>query len=73
MAALVHQREIVTTADDSTESLWSETGAAMLVLTGDSEALCRALHQLAIDARWRQRIALAGKRLYDERFALNLT
>jgi glycosyltransferase involved in cell wall biosynthesis len=70
MAALAHRRAIVTTAGVLTEPLWAETGAVALAPAGDHEGMYRQLQRLAADAGERDRIALAGKRLYEDRFAL---
>jgi glycosyltransferase involved in cell wall biosynthesis len=73
MAALAHQRAIVTTAGILTEPLWSESGAVALAPTGDHEALFALMERLGADDDERSRIASAGKRLYEERFALRHT
>jgi glycosyltransferase involved in cell wall biosynthesis len=73
MAALAHRRPVVTTVGESTEPIWAETGAAVLVPGGANEALCDALRRLMDDWHERDRIALAGKRLYDERFDVRHT
>jgi len=73
MAALAHRRAIVTNAGMLTEPLWAETGAVALAAAGDYEAMYGQIQRLVADERERDRIAAAGKRLYDERFALRHT
>lgn len=70
MAALAHRRALVTNAGKLTEPLWADTGAAALAPAGDNEAMYGQIQRLVADERERDRIAAAGKRLYDERFAL---
>jgi hypothetical protein len=70
MAALAHQRAVVTTTGESTEPIWSEAAAAAMAPNGDSDALREAARRLSTDQAERKRIASAGKRLYDERFAV---
>lgn len=73
MAALAHQRAIVTTAGILTEPLWSESGAVAVTPVGDHTAMSAELMRLIRDEDERHRIGSAGKRLYDERFALHHT
>jgi hypothetical protein len=73
MAALAHQRAIVTTAGILTEPLWSESGAVVVTPVGDHAAMSAELKRLIGDEGDRSRIGSAGKRLYDERFALHHT
>jgi glycosyltransferase involved in cell wall biosynthesis len=73
MAALAHQRAIVTTAGILTEPLWSESGAVALTPVGDHTAMSAELKRLIGDESERTRIGSAGSRLYDERFALRHT
>jgi glycosyl transferase family 1 len=73
MAALAHQRAIVTTAGILTEPLWLESGAVVLTPVGDHTAMSAELKRLIGDEGERSRIGSAGKRLYDERFALHHT
>jgi hypothetical protein len=73
MAALAHQRAIVTTAGILTEPLWSESGPVVVTPVGDHAAMSMALKRLIGDEEERRRIGSAGKRLYDERFALRHT
>jgi hypothetical protein len=70
MAGLAHQRPIVTSAGVLTESIWSQASAVALAPAGDDNALYRELSRLVDNVDERSRIASAGKRLYDERFAL---
>ena len=73
MAGLAHQRAIVTTAGAFTEPIWFDSGAVALVPAGDDDALLGEVSRLASDESGRSRIASAGIRLYDERFALRHT
>jgi len=73
MAALAHQRAVVTTAGAFTEPLWSESPAVALAGVGDDRAICAEVKRLTMDEFERRTIALSGKRLYDKRFALRHT
>jgi hypothetical protein len=73
MAALAHQRAVVTTAGTFTEPLWPESGAVTLAPAGDHQEMYAEASRLAANEGKRSRIASAGKRLYDERFALRHT
>jgi glycosyltransferase involved in cell wall biosynthesis len=73
MAALAHRRAIVTNTGMLTEPLWAETGAVALAPAGDHEAMYGQIRRLVGDERERDRVAAAGERLYDERFALRHT
>jgi glycosyltransferase involved in cell wall biosynthesis len=69
MAALVHKRPVVATRGESTEPIWADAGAIALVPAGNHEALYRMTYKLSADERERQRLAVMGARLYDQRFA----
>jgi glycosyltransferase involved in cell wall biosynthesis len=73
MAALLHERAVITTSGESTEPIWSDAEAVVIVPAGDTEALYGAMRRLIGDRYEHGRVASAGKRLYDERFALRHT
>lgn len=73
MAALSHQRAVVTTAGALTEPLWAEAGAVATASACDHDALYDQMRRLVDDECFRSRIASADKQLYDERFALRHT
>jgi glycosyltransferase involved in cell wall biosynthesis len=73
MAALAHRRPVVTTTCASTEPLWSESGAVVLVDIGDEMAMSAAVAHLMDDAGERTRLKAAAGALYAQRFDLGHT
>jgi glycosyltransferase involved in cell wall biosynthesis len=73
MAGLAHQRAILTTAGALTEPIWSRTGAVALTPAGEDGALYGKIHQLLADKSERDRLASAGRRLYEKSFSLSHT
>lgn len=71
MAGLAAGVATVTTAGRLTEDVWGETGAAALAPASDTRAIRDAVLGLLDDEPRRQRQAAAGRRVYDERFAID--
>ena len=67
MVALSHGRAIVTTTGWLTESLWAESGAAVLVPV-DSDQLAAAVAEMLFDVTRRDAIGRRAAALYDARF-----
>ncbi len=70
MAGLAHGVPIVTNSGRLTEALWAESDAVVLAPSADAEVLMKATLKLLSDETSRRRLGDAGKRLYDERFAV---
>jgi glycosyltransferase involved in cell wall biosynthesis len=70
MAALAHGRPVVTTVGRLTESLWTESGAVATVPVDDATRLAPLAISLLESHSERQRLALSGAALYQERFEL---
>jgi glycosyltransferase involved in cell wall biosynthesis len=73
MAALAHGRPVVTTVGKLTEPLWTESGAVATVSADDTAALAPLAASLIENPSERERLALAGATLYQERFDLRHT
>jgi len=73
MAALAHGAAVVSTAGWLTEPVWRSSEAVALADVGDSAALAIEAERLLACPDARARVAMAGKRLYDERFDLRHT
>jgi glycosyltransferase involved in cell wall biosynthesis len=73
MAALANGVPVVTTRGALTESIWAETGAVSLVPAGQPSAIEAATVALALDADVRSALAIRGRRLYEQRFAMERT
>lgn len=73
MAVLEHARAIVTTKGLFTESLWEQSGAVLLVETGDSSAFAAVVGKLLEDPVRRRRYASAAETLYANRFDVRHT
>jgi glycosyltransferase involved in cell wall biosynthesis len=73
MAVLSQGRAMVTTSGDLTESVWSEKAAVAMVQAGDTRKLSHTVEHLIRDEVCRQRLGIAGRRLYWERFDLKHT
>jgi glycosyltransferase involved in cell wall biosynthesis len=70
MAGLAHGVPIVTNKGRLTEGLWAESGAVALASGTDAESLLKTTVELLADEPGRRRLSNAGKRLYQERFAI---
>ena len=73
MVGLTHGVPIVTTSGRLTESLWTESEAVSLSSVEDLTALVKETHDLLADEAKRQRLSLAAKTLYQDRFHLKHT
>jgi glycosyltransferase involved in cell wall biosynthesis len=73
MAMLQHGRPLVTTRGLLTEPLWTQTSAVQMAPAGDGPLIAEMALALARDSHARARIGDAGRKLYDERFALSHT
>lgn len=71
MAGLALQLPMVTTLGELSEPLWAESGAVCLTPVNDVGAMVKAIERLVDDPQERQRLAAAGKALYEERFTLS--
>ena len=70
MAGLAHGVPIVTNSGRLTESLWEQSEAVALAPGTEAESLMKTTLELLADELSRRRLSGAGKRLYDERFAI---
>jgi glycosyltransferase involved in cell wall biosynthesis len=68
MAALSHGRALLTTTGALTEYLWAESGAVEMVPVNDIDALVTTARAIIGDRARREHLAVAGSRLYRERF-----
>jgi len=73
MAGLAHAIPIVTTSGRDTEPIWRESGAVELAPSADPEGFVRCALALVGDRPRRERLADAGRSLYDAHFALDRT
>jgi len=73
MAGLQHGLPLVTTTGHLTESLWSESQAALLAPVGDVTAITRAVRRLQEDDKERARMGAVAAKLYQERFEMRHT
>ncbi len=73
MAALAHGRPVVTTSGRLTEAVWRDSGAVALSTVSDLGGLTDSAATLIVDECQRERVARAGKKLYDEKFDLRHT
>ena len=73
MAALANGVAIVSTAGALTEAVWEETGAVALAPASDARAIAAAVVGLLSDPAGRATLGAAGRRTYDERFAIDRT
>jgi glycosyltransferase involved in cell wall biosynthesis len=73
MAALANGVPTVSTAGALTEAVWKETGAVALAPASDARAIGAAVVALLCDPAARATLAAAGRRTYDERFAMDRT
>lgn len=71
MAGLSHGKPIVATRGRLTEPLWDETGAIRLADVGDVDTFVTLIERLLSNACERESLGSAGRRLYDERFAIS--
>jgi glycosyltransferase involved in cell wall biosynthesis len=70
MAALQHELPVVGTLGSNTDRVLANgTSAVRLIEADNSAALERVVSELVDDHGLRREVALAGRRLYDERFA----
>lgn len=73
MAALSHGLPTVSTHGFLSEPFWTGCGAVSLVPSGDAEAFVRSTADLITDPERRQRLGMAGRKLYAERFDVEHT
>ena len=73
MAALANGVPTVSTAGALTESVWEETEAVALAPASDARAIGAAVIALLADPTARAALAAAGRRTYEERFAIDRT
>jgi glycosyltransferase involved in cell wall biosynthesis len=73
MALLAHGRAVVTTRDRATENCWIERQPVKLVKSDDINAMVEATLGLLADPPERDRLGVAAKALYDERFDIKRT
>jgi glycosyltransferase involved in cell wall biosynthesis len=72
MAALANGVSVVTTVGDLSEAVWSE-GAVAAGAAGDSACLVRLVLELLDSPDRRTALGQAGRKLYEERFAIGRT
>jgi len=70
MAALAHGVPVVTNAGHLCEPLWAESGAVALAPAFRGDDLAAAAERLLAGRAERDRIAAAGRALYQDRFAI---
>jgi glycosyltransferase involved in cell wall biosynthesis len=68
LAGLSHGKPIVTTTGELTEPFWQDAQAVALAPAGDANRFIKLIQELRGDGELRNRLADAGKRLYDNRF-----
>ena len=73
MASLVNGCPTVTTMGPLTEPLWADEGGVAMAPVGDPAALVDLVVALLQDEPRRAALGRAGRRLYDNRFALRHT
>jgi glycosyltransferase involved in cell wall biosynthesis len=73
MAALANGVATVSTDGALTEPVWRDTRAVALASASDPRAIAAAVVTLLRDAGARTALAAAGRRAYDERFAIERT
>jgi glycosyltransferase involved in cell wall biosynthesis len=73
MVGLTHGVPIVTTSGRLTESIWAESEAVSLAPVEDVAALVNETRALLKDEAKRQRLSLAARTLYQDRFHLKHT
>jgi glycosyltransferase involved in cell wall biosynthesis len=73
MAALANDVPTVSTAGALTEAVWGESGAVVLAAASDGRAIGAAVVALLRDPARRAALSAAGRRAYDEHFALDRT
>lgn len=73
MAALSTGVAVVTTRGDLTERVWADVDAVALSPAGDPSAMAACTASLAADAAARRALGARGRRLYEDRFALDVT
>ena len=73
MVGLCHGKPVVTTIGPLSEPLWKDGAAVALARAGDREEFVSLARKLAADATERERIGLAARALYDERFDISQT
>jgi hypothetical protein len=72
MAALAHGLAVVTTRGRLTETLWAESGAVALAPAEDCRELLKEVERLLFDTAKRERMGVAARTLYRERFDVSL-
>jgi len=73
MAGLSHGKAILTTSGHLTEPLWQNSNAVGLAPHGDVAAFTKQLEELCGDSGQRERMAVAARKLYLERFDISHT
>jgi glycosyltransferase involved in cell wall biosynthesis len=73
MAALTTSVPVITTDGLLTEPVWAQSAAVALAPAGDVPALVEIAARLAGDPAARAALGARGRKLYDERFALDTT
>jgi glycosyltransferase involved in cell wall biosynthesis len=73
IAAIAHQRPVVTTKGVLTEPIWSDSDAVSLVPVDDGDKFVSAVCRLLDDACERRRLSMAAAELYRESFDLQHT
>ena len=73
MAALANGVPTVSTSGALTEAVWEETGAVALAPASNAGAIGAAVVALLGDPARRATLAAAGRRTYEERFAIDRT
>ena len=73
MAALTTGRPVVTSHGPLTESVWIESEGVALEPAGDAAALAERTARLVEDPGTRGDLGARGRRLYDTRFAMDIT
>jgi glycosyltransferase involved in cell wall biosynthesis len=73
MVGLTHGVPISTTSGRLTESIWAESAAVSLAPVEDVTALVKETHALLNDEAKRQRLSVAARTLYQDRFHLKHT
>jgi glycosyltransferase involved in cell wall biosynthesis len=73
MAAIAHRRPLLTTKGELTEPIWSHSAAVSMVPVNDVDKLAATASHLLDDPYERERLSLAGAKLYEDNFDLRHT
>jgi glycosyltransferase involved in cell wall biosynthesis len=73
MAGLAHGVPVASTIGHLTESFWAASGSVAIVPVTELEALASLAAKLLSDEAVRNRLGIAGRKLYDDRFHVRHT